>query len=111
MPLHEAFGEVLASLEHSSCLRRTDDWDVLQLGIVLEVVIDAFHQRVFRTNHHHLYPVPQHKHLDAIEVIDLDVDVFADGGCACIARSNVQFLTLDALTYFPGQRMFAPAAA
>ena len=111
MPLHETLGKVLAPFEHRSGLARADDRDVSQLRIVLEIVVDALNQRVFRTYHNHPYSVSQHEDFDAFEVIGLDVDVLAHLSRAGVARSDVQFLTLVALIYFPGQRMFAPAAA
>ena len=111
MPLHEAFGKVLAALKHRTRLARTDDGDVSQFRVVLEEVVNALYQRVLRTDHDHIYPVSQHEHLDCVEVVGLDVNVLAHLSRAGVTGSDVQFLTLVALTYFPGQRMFAPATA
>ena len=83
----------------------------MQLGIVAEEVIDAFHQRVFRAYDDHIDLVLQHKVLDAVEVIGLQGHVLAHLTGAGVAGSDIEFLNLGRLCDFPCEGVLAAATA
>ena len=87
--LHERLGEVLRAFEHSTSLRRSDDGDVAGARIAAEVVIDATHQRVFRSYHHHVDGMVGSEGLQCLEVVDADGDVLAHTARSGIARCDV----------------------
>ena len=101
MALHEAFGKILASFQYGSGLAGTDNGNVSQFSIVLEIVVDALYQWVFGTNHYHLYAVSQYKNLDGIKVVSLHVYILAYCSCTGITRCDEQFLALLTLSDFP----------
>ena len=109
--LHETLGKVLRALQHGTGLRRSYDGHVLRAGVGLQVIVDAFHQRVFRTHHNHLYPLLGHKLLDGLEVVGTHVYVDTYVACARIAGGYKQLVTFLTLCYFPSQCVFASAAS
>ena len=109
--LHEALGEVLRALEHGTGLRRTDDGDIRRPRVGLQVVVDALHQRVFRSDDHHLYAVVGDELLDGLEVVGLHGHVLATLRRAGVAGGNIEFLTLGALCNLPCQGVLTAAAA
>ena len=111
MSLHERLGEVFRAFEHGSRLRRTDDWDVASERVVGEVVVDALHEWVFWSDDDHVDMVCIDEFLQFLEVVDPDVYVFAAVACSGISWCDIQFLYLFALSYFPGECMFATAAS
>ena len=74
---HKCLGEVFRAFEHGTSLRRTNHGHVLRPRISLQVIVDALHQRVFGTYHHHVYPLVSHELLDGLKVIGLHTDVLA----------------------------------
>ena len=52
--LHEFLGELFAAFQLGSFLRRADDGNLFQAGIVLETVVDTFYQWVFRPYYNHV---------------------------------------------------------
>ena len=109
MALHETLGEVFRAFQHSTLLRRSYDRDVLCALIVKELVVDAFHQRVFRTYNHHVDAVVNNKVLQLVELVHAYRHVLAHIARSSIAWSNKKFLTLIALCDFPCQRVFTSA--
>ncbi len=86
---HEAFGKFLASFQLRSFCRWTDNSDVFQLGTFLEIVVDAFYQRVFGTYHYHFDVFFQGESADSFKISCFDVDILAYGSCSGISRGNV----------------------
>ena len=78
MVLHKGFGEVFAAFEHGSRLGRTNDGNVLQLGILLEEVIDSLHKGVFGTHDDHIDCICHNEGFYTLEVICLQGHVFTD---------------------------------
>ena len=111
VPLHETFGEILAAFQYGTLFRRTDDRNVLGAAVVLQLVVDAFHQWVFGSYHHHVDALLNDKALDGLKVVGLDVDILAHFGCTRIAWSNKQFFHFFALGDFPCQGMFPSSAS
>ena len=109
--LHESLGKVLRAFEHGAGLRRTDDGHVLCPRVGLQVVVDTLHQRVFRSDDHHLDAPVGYELLDGLEVVGLHCHVLATVACSGITWSNIQFLTLAALSNLPCQGVLAAAAA
>ena len=99
--LHETLSEILRALEHGTSLRRTYHRHVFGARVVLQVVVDTLYQRVFRTYHHHVDALLCHELLDGLEIIGLHGDVLAAVRGARVARGDIQFLTLVALSDFP----------
>ena len=89
MTLHEAFGKFLAAFQYGSGFGWTDDRNGFQRFIVLEVVIDTFYQRVFRSYYYHVDTFFQYQLFDGIEIVGLDGYVFAYFTCSGISRSDV----------------------
>ena len=79
--------------------------------VSLEVVIDTFYQRVFRTYYHHVDVLFDTECLDGLKVIGFHVYVFTTLTRSCIAGGNKQFLTFLALSDFPGQCVLTTATA
>ena len=69
MALHEALGKVLGAFELCAGLRGSYDRDVTEARVGLEVIINAFHERVFGTNDNHVYGVVEYKLTYGIEVV------------------------------------------
>ena len=111
MALHETLGEVLRAFEHGAGLRGANDGHAAELPVMPEVVVDAFHERILGTHHHHVDAFFGHKLRYGVEVVGLDVHVFAYGGGSGVAGGYKKFLGLGALRYFPGQCVFAASAA
>ena len=108
MAKHERLGKVFAALKLSPSLRRPNHGDVGRLRVGPQLVADAFHQRVLRTNDHHIDGFRHTKLLDGLKVVGLHGYVFAAACRARVARGNIEFLCLVALRNFPGKRMLAP---
>ena len=109
--LHESLGEILGTFQHGTGFRGTDDGDVLRAGVGLQVVVDALHQRIFGTNHHHVDLLFDAECLDGLKVVGLHADILATIGCPGIAWGDIQFLTFLTLSDFPGQCVLTTAAA
>ena len=82
MTHHEAFGKLLAALQLCSVGGRTDNGDMFQFGTVLEVIVDAFYQRVFGTYYYHFDVFFQGESADRFKVGSFDVDILAYGVCS-----------------------------
>lgn len=111
VPLHEAFGKVLGTFEHGTGLRGTDDGNGAQFVALLEIVVDAFYQRVFGAYHHHVHLVFNDELSNPVEIVGLDVNILAYAGRACVARCDIEFFDFLALCDFPGQSMLAASAS
>ena len=107
MALHESFGKVFRTFQHGTSLRGTDDRDILGTLVSLQIVVDALHQRVLRTNNHHVDFFGNHELLDHFEVISLHGNVDATIAGSGIAGGNKQFLTLLTLGNLPSQGVLA----
>ena len=111
MALHETLGKILRAFQHGTGFRGTDDGHVLQQVVMAEVVVDAFHQRVFRTDHHHVDFFVDDELCHSIEVVGFDVDV---GACKCgsgITGSDEEFFDARTLRNFPCEGVLTAAAA
>ena len=75
MTHHERLGEILASLQLRTRFAGADHGDSGQRLILLEVIVDTFHQGILRADYDHLYLMRQHKRLDRIEIVCLHIDV------------------------------------
>ena len=109
MTTHEGLGEVLTAFKHSTSLGRTNHGDVLQLGILLEEIIDSFHEWVFGAYDHHINGMLQHKRLDALEVISLQGNILTHRCRTSVAWCNKKFLNLRTLGYLPSQGVLSAA--
>ena len=109
MTLHETLGKVFAAFQHSASFAGTYHGNVLQTFILLEEIVNAFHQRIFRTNNNHIDAIGQHKLLNSHKVICLQGHIFACIYCTGIARRNKKFLYLLALCYLPSQGVLSAA--
>ena len=109
MAHHERLGEILTAFEDGACLRRTNDRNMAEGGRGLEIVVDAFHQRIFRTYDDHVNGVCLHKTGYGIEIIGLHRHILAYEARAGIAGGDEQLLYFLTLGYFPCQSMFAAA--
>ena len=109
--LHESLGKVLRTFQYGTGLGGTYYGNVLRSLVGLHVVVDAFHQRVFRSHDHHVDLLLHTELLDGLEVVGLHGNVLSYVGRTRIARGNEKFLTLAALSNLPSQRMFAPATS
>ena len=107
--LHEALGKVLAALQHGTLTGGTDDGNILQSLIGLEIIVDSLHQGVFGTYHDHVDALGEDKGLDAFEIIGLEGYVLTHTLGSGIAGSNKKAFYLGTLAYLPGKGMFAPA--
>ena len=111
MTHHEAFGKLLAALQLCSVGGRTDNGDMFQFGTILEVIVDAFYQRVFGTYYYHFDVFFQSESADRFKVGSFDVDILAYGVCSGVSRSDVQLFNFRTLGNFPCQCMFAATRA
>ena len=84
---------------------------MLRALVSLQVVVDTFYQRVFRTNDHHVDILSYHELLDDLEVVSLHGNVDATIGCTRIAWGDVQFLTFLTLSNLPSQCVLTSATA
>ena len=82
--LHETFGKVLGAFEYGTSLRRTNHGNVFCARIMLQVVVDTLHQRIFRTDYHHVDTISAYKLLDGLEVVGLHGDILT-----AVARSSI----------------------
>ena len=89
MAHHKAFGKFLASFQLRSFCRWADNGDMFQLGTVLEIVVDAFYQRVFGTYYYHFDVFLLCEGTDSFKISCFDVDILAYGSCSGITRGNV----------------------
>ena len=106
MTLHESFCKILASLEHCTRLRRTNNWYRRCAFIVLEVIVYTFYERIFRAYDHHIYAFLYAECLQRFEIVCLYGYVFA---CICrsgVTRSDVKFITFAALSNLPCKGVF-----
>ena len=110
MALHKALGKILGAFKHGASLRRSNHGDVLQKVVVLEIVVNALHQRIFWTDHNHVDLVVEDKLGNAVEIVGLDVHIFAHLHRSSITRSNEELADFRALGYFPCQGVFTAAA-
>ena len=108
---HERLGEVLAAFQPCARTGGADDGNVARGFVFLESVVNALHQRVFRTDDHHIDAALQSEGFQAREVGRPDVDILAHAACSGIARGDVEFLHFVALGYLPRQCVFAAARA
>ena len=109
--LHEGLGIVLAALKHRSLAAGPDDGDGGQMGVGLEIVVDALHQRVFGSYYHHVHLVLQHKVPDGVKIIGLDGDIGTHLCGARVSGGDIQLACLGALGNLPGQGVLAAAAS
>jgi hypothetical protein len=109
--LHEGLGEILASLEHGTLTRGTDDGDGGGAHVVLEVVVDAVDQRILGAYDDHVDLMRKHEVLQPVEIVDADGHVLAHGRRTGIARSNVELVTFLTLSDLPCQCMLTPATS
>ena len=109
MTLHEGLRKILATFEDSSGFRGPDDWHVRNFRMLQEVVIDTFHQRVFRTYHNHIHLLCLDEGGNGVEIIGLDGHILAHKTCSGISGSNVELLNLWTLCDFPCKGVFAAA--
>ena len=91
---HESLGKVLRAFQHGTSLRGTDDGDVLRALVLLQVVVDTLHQRVFRTYYHHVDAFFHYECLDGLEVVSLHGHILSTIAGASVAWSNIELLTL-----------------
>ena len=66
MALHEGLGKVFRPFKNGTGLRRTDDGNGGREGVGLQVVVDALHQWVLGTYHHHFYVFVNTEALDGL---------------------------------------------
>ena len=109
--LHESLGEIFAALQYGTGFRWPDDGNPLGARIVLERVVNAIHQWVFRAYYHHVNLPFNGKVFQFVELVDADSNVLATVFCACIAWCDVQFLTFLALSNLPCEGVFSAAAS
>ena len=105
--LHESLGVVLAALQHGTLFRRTDDHHVVQQRLLGKIVGDTRHKRRLGTYHEHLHTMADDKLADSLEVVDIQLDILADGSGAGIAGSNEELAALLALGNLVGDSVFA----
>ena len=84
---------------------------MLRSRVLPQVVVNALHQRVLRTYHHHVDGFLHAELLDGLEVVGLDGHVLATLPCPRIAGGYIQFLTSLTLCYLPCQRVLTAAAS
>ena len=84
---------------------------MLRTFVGTQVVVDAFYQRVLGTYYHHVYLLVGAELLDGLEVVSLHGYILSAVARTGIARGNIQFLTLAALSNLPCQCVLAPATA
>ena len=111
VPPHEGLGKILAAFQLGARFRGADHGDAGQRLVVLKVIVHAFHQRVFRTHHHHIHAVGHDEFLDGGEVVRLNRHVRAHQCRAGVAGSDKQFLHPWALGDLPSDRVLAPTRA
>ena len=92
--LHESLGKVLGAFEYGTGFRRAYDGDIRCALVLLQIVVDALHQRVFWADDHHIDAFLNNKLLDGFEVVGLHGHVFAAVAGAGVTWSDIQFLTL-----------------
>ena len=109
--LHEALSEVLAALEDSPLLARTNHGDGSCAAVALESVIDAVHQRILRTDHNHVGGFVHGKVFQSIEIIDTDRYILSYIARSGVSRSNEELRTFRALGNFPCQGVLAAATS
>ena len=87
--LHESLSEILRTFEHGTSLRRANNGNMARALIAAEVVVDAAHQRILRTYHHHIDAIVGSKSLQRLKVVHADGHILAHLACAGIAGSDV----------------------
>ena len=87
--LHETLGKVLGAFEYGTSLRRTNHGNVFCARIMLQVVVDTLHQRIFRTDYHHVDTISAYKLLDGLEIVGLHGDILTAVARSCIAWGDV----------------------
>ena len=108
---HESFGEIFRAFEHGTCLRGSNNGNIGRLGVVLEFVVDALHQWVFGTYHHHVDSFSERECLQRLEVVGLDGHILTAIGRSSVAWGDEKFLNLLALRNLPRESMFATPAS
>ena len=112
MAQHESLGKIFRTFQLRAGLRGTDNGNAAQGLIALEIIVDAFHERVLRPYDHHIDIMVEGKAGHAVEVRRFEFrHVRASLRRAGIAGRDKEFFYFVALGDFPCQRMFAAAAA
>ena len=84
---------------------------MLCADVVLQVVVDALDQRHLGANHHHVDGFLYTERFDGLKVVSLHFYVLSAFTRSCIARSDIQLLTLFTLSNLPGQCVLTTATA
>ena len=109
--LHEAFGKVLRSFQLRAGPGRSDHRNITKQGMTFEIIIDAFHQRIFGANNHHVYLAVNDQLCYPVEIVGLYIHILSHGSRSGIAGSDIEFLDFRTLCNLPSQRMLAASAS
>ena len=109
--LHELLCKILAPFEASALTARTDNGNLAQLRIGLEVIGDALHERILGTHDYHRHLVAKHKVANGIEIVSPQRDILAHQRRTGIAGRNEETQDTRRLGNLPCQCVLAAAAA
>ena len=111
MALHKGFGKIFRAFQYGTSLCRPNHGNVLGTWVCLHVVVNTFHQRVFRTHYHHADLLVDTELFDGFEVISFHRHILTAVARSGITWGNIQFLTFLTLSNFPSQCVLTSATA
>ena len=107
MSLHEPLRKLLAAFEAGTRSCWTDDRDMMEFGILTEIINDTLNQRIFRTDYDQLDILAENQTSNGGEVGWTDTDIAAMRGCSGIARCDKQVFATGTRRQTAGEGMFA----